>query len=127
MAIKGQAARVFFRAIKRAGERFDVIADGRHYVTRAVVQNSGKNFMRKYDNDGVNIGKLGLSRPRDKVAFLPYLPAWDTAENIGILWRGKSYIVLADNVVMLDDEPYYIWALIAEKSKAKEGYYDDTE
>lgn len=116
------------RALARAGERFDVLVGGRHYVTRAVVQNAGKNFMRKYDNDGVLVRVSGRVRARDKVAFIPYLKAWDEAEDISVIWRGKPYLVLADNVMMLGDEPVYIWALLGEQHQIeKADYYDDID
>ncbi len=120
-----KAQRAIERAIKTAGERIAVRLDRALIASSAVVQNSGKNFMRKYDNDGTAVDLSGVARSRDKVAFLPYLSGWEKADSIEIRYRGAWYRVLADSVMNLGDEPAYIWVLIAEKHAPDSSYYDD--
>lgn len=115
-------------ALSRAGERVTIIIDGKRYHERAVVQNSGKNFMRKYDDDESKTRELGRARKRDKIAFFPFFDEYNATDNdIFVLWRGRKFLVVADSVLQLGDEPFCFWALMTEMHVPKEGYYDDIE
>lgn len=123
----GKDARMFRAALYRSGERVAVILGDKRYTTRAVVENTGKNFMRKYP-EPEPIGRAGRKHDRNKLAFLCYDKRFDDyVGNIYVIWRGRRYLVLSDAVMRFGDEPIYIWAMLTEVSKAKEGYYDDTK
>lgn len=82
--------------------------------------------MRKYDDEENVMRVLGRSRQRDKIAFFPYFDRFDAYDgDIFVHWRGKKYIVTADSVIQFGDEPFAIWALLAEYSGLKEDYYGD--
>lgn len=120
------SARLFRSAVRRCGERIKVEIDGVTYRSRAVIENAGKNFMRKYDDTERVRRELGGSTQRDKVAFLPYFAEFEESSgDIFVTWRGKRYIVLADSVMKLKDEPVYIWALLGEISRGEDHYYDE--
>ena len=92
-------ARRFATAMRKAGERIAIEIDGATYHYRAVVQNAGKNFMRKYDDQEHDAGYLGRKLKRDKIAFIPYFHRWDDDGDITIVYRGKRYTVIADSVM----------------------------
>lgn len=118
-------AKRFASALRRSGERITVHLDRCNRTTKAVIQFTGKNFMRKYP-DEKDVKRLGGVRPRSRIAFLPYFEEWDNCEKaIYISYRNKRYIVDADSVVCLGDEPVYIWAIMSEVATIKGGYYDD--
>lgn len=113
--------------MREAGEGIAIEIDGVTYSRKAVVQNAGKNFMRKYDDEFNNKRDLGNKLRRDKIAFIPYFKAWDEYEGvITVGYRKRLYIVTADSVMRFGNEPVYIWALLREKTACKEGYYDST-
>ncbi len=114
-------------ALDKAGESVIVNIDGRGIAARAVIQNAGKNFMRKYDNEAQTVRVSGRDRARDKVAFISYIPDWEECDSVFVTWRGKNYLVLADSVMRLGDNPAYIWALLAEKVPLDGGDYDDID
>lgn len=121
----GESARRFKSALRRAGERVTVRFGDKVVSTRAVLQNTGKNFMRKYDSE-TERKPLGVTPRRDKLAFLPYLRDWETYNGrVIVTWRHKRYAVIADSVMYLRDEPVYIWAVMTEINKGDESYYDD--
>lgn len=121
-------ARQFLSAMRRTGERITVKIDGAKYYRKAVVQNAGKNFMRKYDDGTQNKRDLGNSLERDKIAFLPYFPRWELSKgDIIIRYRRKDYLVVADSVMNFGEEPFYIWALLREVSSYAGKYYKDIE
>ena len=121
-------ARRLETALHRAGERVDILINGNHYYKRVVIQNTGKNFMRKYDSDHSDQTVLGYRRRRDKLFFVPYFKAFDNyVGDVVITVRGRRYRVIADSVVNLGNEPTYIWAIGAEITEVKGGYYDDCD
>lgn len=118
-------ARAFKHAMDKTGERVLVRLAGRTYKTRAVVQNVGKNFMRKYDDDELNRRDLGYNSARDKLMFLPFFPMWERyQDSIFVAYRNKVYEVLTDSVVYLGDDPLYIWAIMREIVEGDGTYYD---
>ena len=122
----GTFARRFSAALHRSGERVDILINGNHYHKRVVMENTGRNFMRKYDDDHGERRLIGYRRRRDKLFFIPYFKAFD--QQIGdvfITAHGRRYRVIADSVVFLSNEPSYIWAIGAEVTKSQGGYYDD--
>lgn len=122
----GTFARRLSAALRTAGERVDILINGNHYHKRVVMENTGKNFMRKYDDDHNEQRLLGYRRRRDKLFFVPYFKAFDNyVGDVIITARGRHYRVIADSVVFLSNEPTYIWAIGAEISKPQGGYYDD--
>lgn len=119
-------ARRLSAALRTAGERVDILINGNHYRKRVVMENTGKNFMRKYDDEHSEQRRLGYRRRRDKLFFIPYFKAFD--QHIGDIFitaRGRRYRVIADGVVFLSNEPTYIWAIGAEVTKSQGDYYDD--
>lgn len=119
-------ARRISAALHRSGERVDILIAGNHYHKRVVMENTGKNFMRKYDDEHSEQRRLGYRRRRDKLFFIPYFKALDNYQgDVIIMARGKRYRVVADNVINLANEPAYIWAIGAEITKSKGDYYDD--
>lgn len=120
-------ARRFTTAMRKAGERIAIEIDGATYHYRAVVQNAGKNFMRKYDDEEREKRDLGYNLKRDKIAFIPYFHRWDDDGDITVVYRGKRYTVIADSVMNFGDKPVYIWALLREVSKQNDRYYRNIE
>lgn len=119
-------ARRLDTALRECGERVEVIADGAIYHKRAIVQNTGKNFMRKYDDDSNLVRALGRARKRDKLAFLPYIKSVDKTDgDVRVVYRGKRYLMIADGVLKVKDEPVYIWAILSEIVTEKGNYYSD--
>lgn len=119
-------ARRISAALHRSGERVDILIAGNHYHKRVVMENTGKNFMRKYDDEHSEQRRLGYRRRRDKLFFIPYFKALDNYQgDVIITARGKRYRVVADSVINLANEPTYIWAIGAEITKSKGDYYDD--
>lgn len=123
----GKEARMFRAALRRSGERVTVVLGNKRFSTRAVVENSGKNFMRKYDEPEA-IGAAGRKHSRNKLAFLPYDKRFDDrGGDVFILWRGRKFLVVSDSTMWIKDDPIYIWAMLTEVSKAKGDYYDDAK
>lgn len=121
-------ARRFETAMRKAGERVDILINGNHYYKRVAIQNTGKNFMRKYDSEHSDQTLLGYRRRRDKLFFIPYFKAFDRyVGDVIITAHGRRYRVIADSVVNFSGEPTYIWAIGAEITEPKGGYYDDCD
>lgn len=119
-------ARRFESALRSAGERVDILINGNHYYKRVVMENTGKNFMRKYDDEHSEQRRIGYRRRRDKLFFIPYIKSMDNCVgDVFITARGRRYRVIADSVVRFGDEPTYIWAIGAEVTKSQGDYYDD--
>lgn len=122
----GSFARRISAALRTSGQRVDININGSHYHKRVVMENTGKNFMRKYDDEHKEQQRLGFRRRRDKLFFVPYFKAFDN--NVGdviITARGKQYRVVADSVITIADEPAYIWAIGTETSVPNNDYYDN--
>lgn len=112
--------------MREAGERITIRIGGVIYCKRAVVTNTGKNFMRKYPDDDSVKKLLGSARSRDKLAFIPYFKAFDDADSdIIITWRRERYKVIADSVMMMGDEPFYIWAILTKITATEGDYYEN--
>lgn len=116
----------FRAALRKSGERITVRIGEQLISTKAVVQNAGKNFMRKYDATERQGRDLGRGLKREKIAFLPYFKAFDEADcDIYINYRGKNWLVIADSVMKLGNANFYIWALLSEVSREEGDYYDE--
>lgn len=121
----GAFARRISAALRISGQRVDININGNHYYKRVVMENTGKNFMRKYDDEHTEQQRLGFRRRRDKLFFVPYFKAFDNyVGDVIITARGKRYRVVADSVITIADEPAYIWAIGSEITVPKGDYYD---
>lgn len=118
-----EEARMFKSALRRCGESVSVIAGNKRYTTRAVIETSGKNFMRKYD-EPPTARDLGRKTARAKLAFMPFDKRFsDCTTEITIIWRGKRYVVISDSTMCVGDEPVFIWALLSPVNKRVGDYY----